>query len=127
MSFSLLRGWEGGASRVALATGTARTIGDVVVVEGRVHVVRDTVLSTEIPVAYYATDEKGITLPKATGAINAGAVVYWDEDGTPVGGSTTGAITTTATGNIRVGRVPIAGASGDASIAVELKVDHEQQ
>lgn len=124
MSIQLLQGWEGAARRVKLVTGTARTRGDIVILEGRLHVVLDTVTSTEVPVAFYATDEKGITLPKETGAINKGAVVYFDENGTPVGGTATGAVTIKAEGNIRIGRAPIAGASGDATIAVELITDH---
>jgi len=41
---------------------------------------------------------------KATGAIDAGNAVYWDEDGNPVGGTAgTGALTTTSNGNIFFG------------------------
>lgn len=35
--------------------------------------------------------------------IAAGAFVYWDENGTPYGGSTTGAVTATAGGNLALG------------------------
>ena len=56
---------------------------------------------------------------KATGAVNAGAKVYWDADGNPVGGvAGTGAATTTDSGNTYMGRAAIAAASGDATVRV---------
>lgn len=47
---------------------------------------------------------KGVFKFEAVGEVMAaGAVVYWDADGTPYGGSTTGAVTTTSTNNSFVG------------------------
>jgi len=58
---------------------------------------------------------------KATGAITAGALVYWDNDGDPVGGTAgSGAATTTATANNLMGRAVAAAASGDATVRVKL-------
>lgn len=47
---------------------------------------------------------KGVFKFEAVGEVMAaGAVVYWDADGTPYGGSATGAVTTTSTDNSFVG------------------------
>ncbi|MBU1040060.1 MAG: DUF2190 family protein [Proteobacteria bacterium] len=60
-------------------------------------------------------------LPKATGAIGQGALVYWDADGNPVVGATqTGALTTTDSGNTLAGRAYAAAASGDATVQIKL-------
>jgi predicted RecA/RadA family phage recombinase len=50
------------------------------------------------------------TLPKASGAISQGAVVYWDAGA--------GNITTTATSNTRAGWAAEAAASGDSTAKV---------
>lgn len=50
------------------------------------------------------------SMPKATGAIGLGALVYWD--------ATAGNVTTTASGNKRAGKAAKAAASGDASVNV---------
>lgn len=61
-------------------------------------------------------------LVKATGAITAGALVYWDADGDPVGGTAgTGAATTTSSGNILIGPAVRAAASGDTTARVTLR------
>lgn len=122
-----LKGFDGAARKQKITAGSALSAGDVVVVEGRVLVCYEDIANGEDGMAYYATDEKGIQLPKATGALEVGEVVYWDENGTPVGGSTTGAITATATANIRIGRMAEAAASGDATGIVEMIADHVQQ
>ena len=58
---------------------------------------------------------------KATGAINAGAAVYWDADGNPVGGTAgTGAATTTSGGNSFMGFAVAAAAESDATVRVLL-------
>jgi len=49
-------------------------------------------------------------VPKATGAIGAGAIVYWD--------ATNSNITTTASTNKRAGKAAYAAASGDAGVYV---------
>ena len=58
---------------------------------------------------------------KATGAVNLGAAVYWDEDGNPVGGTAgTGAATTTSSGNTFMGFALVAALSGDATVRLLL-------
>ncbi len=52
------------------------------------------------------------TLPKATGAITQGAALYWD--------NTNKNLTTTASGNTKVGAALTAQASGDATVQVIL-------
>lgn len=52
------------------------------------------------------------TLPKATGAITAGARVFWD--------NTNFVVTTTATSNFHIGCATAAAASGDATVNVNL-------
>ena len=51
-------------------------------------------------------------LPKASGAISQGVIVYWD--------ATAGNITTTAGSNKRAGKAAYAQASGDATVKVLL-------
>lgn len=51
-------------------------------------------------------------LPKATGAITAGALVYWD--------NTAKNVTTTSTSNTLIGAAVVAAASGDATARVRL-------
>ncbi len=68
------------------------------------------------------TIEGVFSIVKATGAITAGAKVYWDADGDPVGGvAGTGALTTTSTDNTLAGRAIAAAASGDATVSVKLE------
>jgi len=58
---------------------------------------------------------------KATGAITVGALVYWDNDGDPVGGvADSGAATTTPTDNNVMGRAVAAAASADETVRVKL-------
>lgn len=52
------------------------------------------------------------TVPKATGAITQGAALYWD--------NTNFVVTTTASGNTKVGAALTAQASGDATVQVIL-------
>lgn len=51
-------------------------------------------------------------LPKASGAITAGALVYWD--------NTAKNVTTTSTSNTLIGAAVVAAASGDATARVRL-------
>lgn len=60
-------------------------------------------------------------IPKATGALSAGAGVYWDNDGTPnVGDASSGAATGTSTGNTWLGILVSDAASGDTYARVRL-------
>lgn len=99
----------------------AHSSGDVIVRQTRVGVVLDDVASGDDGVFIVGTDPNGIEMPKATGAIAADAKVYWDEDGNPVDGDAgSGAVTTTSTSNLYLGRAAQASASGDALAVVEL-------
>ncbi len=51
-------------------------------------------------------------LPKAAGAVTEGAIVYWD--------NTAKNVTTTASGNTKIGAAVAAQASGDATVTVKL-------
>lgn len=58
---------------------------------------------------------------KATGAITAGAGVYWDADGNPLGGTAgTGAATTVSTSNTFMGYATRAAAETDTTVQVLL-------
>lgn len=71
----------------------------------------------KITVSLYGVYE----LPKATGAITQGALVYWAAAGNPVvGAAGSGAITTTASGNTLMGHAFVGVNSGDAFVAVRL-------
>lgn len=58
--------------------------------------------------------EGAFIVPKASGAIGQGAVVYWD--------ATAGNITTTATGNKRAGKAAEAAGSSDATVKVLINI-----
>lgn len=79
----------------------AKSAGDVVVQNGLVGVVPTDLAADELG----AVETFGVwSFVKATGAVNVGNAVYWDEDGDPVNGTAgTGAITTTSAGNHFVG------------------------
>ena len=87
--------------------GSAVAAGDVVVLN-------DLVTVAPRPIAANALGAVAIegvfSMPKATGAIGQGAIVYWD--------ATAGNVTTTASGNKRAGKAAAAAASGDASVMV---------
>lgn len=75
------------------------------------------VAGDKVTVSLYGVYE----LPKATGAITQGALVYWAAAGNPIGGvAGSGAITTTASGNTLLGQAFEGVASGDAFINVRL-------
>lgn len=79
------------------------------VAAGTVYVIGSTVV-TIVPVAIAATD-KGATatrgvfnVPKDNSDVSAGDALYWDDDGSPYGGTAlSGAFTKTATGNVFAG------------------------
>ena len=59
---------------------------------------------------------------KVTGAINAGAAVYWDPAGNPVGGvAGTGAATTTSSTNPFMGKAAVAALSDDTTVHVRFE------
>jgi len=75
-----------------------------------------------------------ISMPKATGAISRGAMVYWNATGDPVGGTAgSGAVTTSDSAGFLVGIAVEAALSGDSSVTVyvipgsESGVQHTRQ
>jgi len=89
-------------------------------------VVQGSVLGiAKIPIAANALGALAVEgifdVAKATGAVNLGAAVYWDADGSPVGGTAgTGAATTSSSGNTFMGFAIVAAESGDATVRVML-------
>ncbi|MET3892789.1 putative RecA/RadA family phage recombinase [Bosea sp. OAE506] len=63
-------------------------------------------------VEFTGQTEGVVTLPKATGAITQGALVYWDNAAKNV--------TTTSAGNTKIGYAAAAQLSGDATVNVRL-------
>ena len=86
------------------------------VAAGDVVVMADLVGVANLPIAANALGAVTIdgvhSMPKATGAISQGAIVYWDAGNSNV--------TTTSSGNKRAGKAAAAAASGDASVMVIL-------
>lgn len=81
--------------------------GDVVVLNDLVTVAPRAIAAN----ALGAVAVEGVwSMPKATGAINQGALVYWD--------ATAGNVTTTSSGNKRAGKAAAAAASADTSVQV---------
>lgn len=88
------------------------------VAAGGVVVLNDLVTVAPVAIAANALGAVAIegvwSMPKATGAIGQGALVYWD--------ATAGNVTTTASGNKRAGKAAKAAASGDATVQVIINV-----
>jgi predicted RecA/RadA family phage recombinase len=84
------------------------------VAAGDVVVLNDLVTVAPRPIAANALGAVAVegvfSMPKASGAIGQGALVYWD--------ATNSNITTTSSGNKRAGKAAKAAASGDASVQV---------
>jgi len=101
---------------------TAKDIksGDIVVIESVVGVaITDIVVGLERAVAIVDV----YALPKAAVAINQGAKLYYDVDADPVGGTAgTGALTTTAEGNVYAGKAMAAAAGADTTVQIKLNV-----
>lgn len=93
--------------------------GDLVVVGVRVGVAVTDIANGESGVL----EMEGVfELPKATGAISQGALVYWDADGTPVGGASgDGCLTTTSSANTLAGYV--VEAAGETAATVKVKIN----
>jgi predicted RecA/RadA family phage recombinase len=89
----------------------AVAVGDVVVLN-------DTIAVADRPIAANALGAVAVEgvfeMPKASGAIGLGAVVYWD--------STNSNVTTTASGNKRAGKAAAAAASADTVVRVALNM-----
>lgn len=107
---------EGGS--IDYTPGSAVVAGQVVVQNSVIGIAKVPIVAN----ALGALSVRGVfDVVKATGAINAGAAVYWDADGDPVGGTAgTGAATTTSTANTFMGFAAAAAASGDATVRVRL-------
>lgn len=116
-----LKGFYSDATPSTFTAAADQVAGDVIVVQGRVGMVVKDVASGAEGVAIFGTDVNGIEMPKATGVCTKHDDAYWDEDGDPVDGdSGTGAVTATASGNLRIGRFATTVVSGAATVVVEL-------
>lgn len=81
------------------------------------------IISTDL-----AANERGslvvsgtVKMPKVTGAISAGAKLYWNATGDPVGGTAgSGAVTVTDTDGYAIGYAVEAALSGDASVVAYM-------
>jgi len=95
----------------------AVTAGDVVVIGDRIGIAKLSIAAD----ALGALATCGVfAMLKVTGAITDGQDLYWDVDGTPIGGSTTGAVTTEAVGPW-IGTAIGAAASGDTTVDVAFE------
>ena len=110
-----LQGFDGAATRVTFTATADRSVGDVVEIGGHLGVVcYQDVASGEEGLAYVATDENGILMPKAAVAPAKSATAYWDSgNGVVTNTDNTGA-------NPQIGFFAKAAAAGDAEVAVEL-------
>jgi len=91
--------------------GSAVAAGDVVVLNDLVCVAPRAIAANRLG----AVAIEGVhSMPKASGAIGQGAIVYWD--------ATNGNITTTSAGNKRAGKAAAAAASGDTAVQVLLNI-----
>jgi predicted RecA/RadA family phage recombinase len=98
-----------GDCHIDYTPGAAVAAGDVVVLNDLVAVANRPIAAN----ALGAVTIDGVhSMPKATGAIGQGAIVYWD--------ATAGNVTTTASGNKRAGKAAAAALSADASVMVIL-------
>lgn len=86
MSVQKLQGFEGAAKKVRFTAGSAITDGDVVEDGDRVGVAYEDTASAAEGLIVVETDERGILMPKTTGAKTRNTKAYWDADGDPVGG-----------------------------------------
>lgn len=103
---------------VPATASTTESQGDVVVVGEMVVVALRA--STSGTQASYAR-EGVYDVVKANGAITAGALVYWDEDGSPQGGTaSSGAATTTSGSNTLLGKATQAAADTAEVVRVVL-------
>lgn len=101
-------------------SASALDSGDVVVASNIVGVIVNDLTAADITAGREATaDVTGcFTFPKASGAVTQGDLMYWDVDGTPVGGSTTGAMT-----NLGDGSNPPCGFAADDAAGLDATVD----
>ena len=90
---------------------SAVAAGDVVVLNDLVTVAPRPIAANKLG----AVCVEGVfTLPKASGAVGQGALVYWD--------ATNSNITTTSSGNKRAGKAAVAAASADTTVRVLLNI-----
>ena len=101
-----------------ITTTAAHDSGDVVIVEDVAGIAAGDAESGETAVLAM----QGVyEVPKASGAVAQGELVYWDPDGTPYGGASgVGAATTTADTNIKMGFAYAAAGSTAATVQVKL-------
>ena len=96
----------------------AKTSGQVVVVGSIVGISMGDVANGAV--GQFAIEDV-FDVPAATAEITAGAAVYWDADGNPVGGTAgSGAATATATDNTLMGHAIAAKAAAAGTVRVKL-------
>ncbi len=96
-----------GDCKVDYTPSSAVAVGDVVVL-GDLFCVAEQSIAANVKGAL--STKGGYILPKASGAISQGVIVYWD--------ATAGNITTTSTSNKRAGKAAEAAATGDTTVKV---------
>lgn len=96
----------------------AVSCGDIIVVNGLLLIAEHDFAANEL--GSYAVE--GIfDVVKVNGSLSIGAVVYWDEDGNPQGGTAgSGAATSTSTDNTPLGRVVAAAGTTDEKVTIRL-------
>ena len=116
MSYAKLRGAYHEAAVNRFTATADRAVGDVIVENGRVGVVTQAdVASGEEGLAIFATDEKGIMMPKvAATAVSRNAAAYWDA------GNAVVTNTDNAGANAKIGRFVEDAAAADTEAQVEL-------
>lgn len=92
--------------------------GDILVVNGLLLIAEHDFAANELG-SYAVTGVFDIV--KVNGSLSVGAIVYWDEDGNPQGGTAgSGAATSTSTNNTPLGRVVAAAGATDEKVLVKL-------
>jgi predicted RecA/RadA family phage recombinase len=104
-------------AEVDYTPGSAVSAGDVVVVGSNLVGIANRAIAAN---ALGALATEGVfDIVKVTGSVSAGASIYWDADGDPVGGTAgSGAATATATGNTYLGVALADAVSGGATVRV---------
>lgn len=98
--------------------GSAVAVGDVIVQNSLVGIAQNAIPANTLG----ALAVQGVfKVQKANEQINAGAAVYWDEDGNPYGGTAgTGCVTTTSSGNTFMGYAEATAGATATTVNVRL-------
>lgn len=115
-----LRG-EGG--RIRHTASGAIAAGDVLIINGMFTFATQPIANAAMGTMRCAGGPPLVEVVKATGGISVGNAVYWDADGSPVGGTAlSGAATTTSTANTFIGRCIEAAGSSAETVLVECSI-----